>query len=98
MVEKGIKLCMQAKRRWFEGINTFQSQVKTLWTDAHLLNLWTAGDDEYEDEVKCDGFETVEFPTQVMGWKLIIITSRAIVCSRGYHRCLFFPAELGQGN
>ena len=55
--EKGIRPEARAKQHWFDGVNRFQQQVKTDYTEEELLALWN---EETEDEEDEDGDEFYE--------------------------------------
>jgi hypothetical protein len=44
--EKGIVPGMRPKQHWFEGDNRFKEEVKDIYTDEDLLDLWNQEDDE----------------------------------------------------
>ena len=46
MRDKGIKPGMRAKQHWFEGENRFQVNMKDVWTEQDLLELWNQEDDD----------------------------------------------------
>lgn len=52
MRDRGIKPGMRPKQHWFEGVNPLSIEVKSLWTEQELLELWNAEDDEDEEEVE----------------------------------------------
>jgi hypothetical protein len=50
--DKGISPEAKAKRHWFDGVNPFKDEVKSVWTDDELLALWNEendDDEEYDD-------------------------------------------------
>ena len=54
--EKGIAPGGKAKEHWFDGVNPFDKEIKTQWTEQELVALWNEenGDDEDEGEDNYD--------------------------------------------
>eukprot|EP00980_Cylindrotheca_fusiformis_P004796 scaffold1028_cov135-Cylindrotheca_fusiformis.AAC.6 len=52
--EKGIQPEGRAKTHWFDGVNPFENEVKTEWTEQELIALWNS---DAEDEDDDDDFE-----------------------------------------
>ncbi|KAL3938113.1 MAG: hypothetical protein SGARI_001874 [Bacillariaceae sp.] len=52
MRAKGISPKAKAKTHWFDGVNPFEQEVKTDWTEEDIMALWNEeeGEDEKEDE------------------------------------------------
>jgi hypothetical protein len=55
MRAKGISSQVKAKRHWFDGVNPFEQEVKTVWTEEDIMALWNeeSGEEDdyyYEDE------------------------------------------------
>ena len=52
--EKGIAPGVKAKQHWFDGVNPFEMEVKSVWTEEELVALWNAEDDDDDDDVNGD--------------------------------------------
>ncbi|KAG7365160.1 helicase domain protein [Nitzschia inconspicua] len=50
MRDKGIAPQAKVKTHWFDGVNPFAQEIKTVWTDEDLMALWNEGIDEDEDD------------------------------------------------
>ncbi|KAL3906102.1 MAG: hypothetical protein SGILL_009410 [Bacillariaceae sp.] len=51
MREKGISSKAKVKAHWFDGLNPFEQEVKTVWTDEDIMALWNEeGEDTDADE------------------------------------------------
>ena len=50
MREKGISPKAKVKTHWFDGVNPFAQEVKTVWTEEDLMALWNEGVEEGEDD------------------------------------------------
>lgn len=50
MREKGITPQAKVKTHWFDGVNPFQEEVKTVWTDEELMALWNEEIEEDKDD------------------------------------------------
>jgi hypothetical protein len=48
--ERGITPETRPKQHWFEGVNPFKQEVKSVWTDEELLALWNEENDDDEDD------------------------------------------------
>jgi len=48
--EKGISPDAKAKQHWFDGVDRFQTEVKSVWTDEELLALWNEENDDNADD------------------------------------------------
>ena len=55
--EKGIGPGGKAKQHWFDGVNPFQQEVKTEWSEQELLALWNEENDDDDDEEDDDYYE-----------------------------------------
>jgi hypothetical protein len=56
--EKGIAPGQKAKQHWFDGVNPFEKEVKTEWTEQELLGLWNSengGDADGDGDEDGDG-------------------------------------------
>lgn len=58
--QKGISSEGKAKEHWFDGVNPFQEEIKSVWTDDELLALWNEADEDEGDEDENDYFEDEE--------------------------------------
>jgi hypothetical protein len=47
---KGITPGQKAKEHWFEGMDPFEKEVKNVWTEEELVELWNQEEDD-EDEI-----------------------------------------------
>lgn len=56
--DKGIAPGGKTKQHWFDGVNPFEKEVKTEWTEDELLALWNEENDE--DEKEDEDFEEDE--------------------------------------
>jgi hypothetical protein len=50
MRDKGITPQAKVKTHWFDGVNPFTQEVKTVWTDDDLMALWNEGIDDGQDD------------------------------------------------
>ena len=46
--QRGIQPGTRAKKHWFDGMNRFEKEVKSIWTDEDLVELWNQEDDDDE--------------------------------------------------
>eukprot|EP00536_Pseudo-nitzschia_multiseries_P001698 jgi/Psemu1/250895/estExt_Genewise1Plus.C_220026 len=53
--ERGISPQAKAKQHWFDGVNPFADEVKSVYSDDDLLALWNEEND-LEDDEEGDGF------------------------------------------
>jgi hypothetical protein len=65
--EKGIAPGGKTKEHWFDGVNPFEKEVKTEWTESELVALWNEdieddGDkDDGEDDIYLEDEESTSF-------------------------------------
>ena len=50
MRERGITPDAKVKQHWFDGMNPFEEEVKTEWTEQEILALWNEENDENDDD------------------------------------------------
>ena len=63
--EKGIQPGMRPKMHWFEGINPFEQEVKSTWTEDELVALWNEeAEDDEEFDLEMDDNNYYESPVE----------------------------------
>lgn len=50
MRDKGIEPGVREKTHWFDGMNVFDEDIKTVYSDNELMDLWNEDEDEDEDD------------------------------------------------
>jgi hypothetical protein len=64
MKEKGIVPDGKAKEHWFDGVNPFETEVKTEWTEKELLALWNSDIEDDKGDEGDEGFEDAQSKPQ----------------------------------
>lgn len=48
--DRGIRPEVQAKQHWFDGVNPFEEEVKSVYSDDELLDLWNEENDQDDED------------------------------------------------
>lgn len=77
--EKGIAPDGKIKQHWFDGVNPFETEVKTEWTEQELLALWNSDVEEEGKKGEGDAGEGNEvFETNESSKELLALWNEGI--------------------
>lgn len=54
--ERGISPETKAKEHWFDGVNPFEDEVKSVYSDEELVALWNEENDDTDDDEDGDNY------------------------------------------